>query len=118
MAHKDMTLPIEPEAAPLAVDEYGRALVGGTRIPLETVIGEFLDGASAETIVQNFDTLALADVYATFAYYLRHRDVVDAYLAERAEVAARVRAECERRFPRDPGLRERLVRRRAERTRT
>lgn len=51
--------------------------------------------------------MALADVYAIFAYYLRHRAVVETYLAEQvregAEIQARIKANDRRK-----GLRARL----------
>jgi hypothetical protein len=43
----------------------------------------FDDGATPETIVQMYSTLKLADVYAAIAYYLRHRQEIRDYLAER-----------------------------------
>ena len=112
-----MSLAIAPETAPIRVNDDGVAIVGDTRVPLATVIGEFNDGANPEQIVENFDTLTLADVYATIAYYLRHRREVDAHLQEQAQLSGRVRAEHVRSFPQD-GLREKLVQRvgkRAER---
>jgi len=109
-----MALTFEPEPVPLAIDEHGRCRVGGTRVTLESVIGRFLDGATPEGIVDSFDTLDLADVYVTLAYYLRHRDEVHAYLAEREEVAAEVRAEIKRRNAGND-IWDRLRRRRAER---
>lgn len=92
-----MPLIFEPESVPLSVDECGRIRVGGTRVTLDSVIHRFRDGASAEGIVDSFDSLDLADVYATLAYYLRHRAEVDAYLLEREVEAAEVRAEIDRR---------------------
>ena len=37
---------------PLRLDVDGNLLVGGTRVPLDTVVGEYEDGASAEEIVR------------------------------------------------------------------
>jgi uncharacterized protein (DUF433 family) len=39
---------------------------------LEIVVRAFQDGATPETIVQRYSTLALPDVYAVLDYYLRH----------------------------------------------
>ena len=50
----------------------------------------------------------LADVYCVIAYYLTHREEVEAYLKERAEASDRVRAENEKRFD-TTGLRARLL---------
>jgi hypothetical protein len=69
--------------------------VGDSRVLLELVIWAFEDGASPETIVQQYSTLALPDVYAVIAYYLRHRSEVEAYLARREQAAKEVRKRVE-----------------------
>ena len=63
-------------------------LVGGTRVTFDVVITEYLNGATAEDIAQDFSAISLADVHATIAYYLRHRDELDRYLDERRQQAA------------------------------
>lgn len=109
-----MSLTIAPERLPLAEDEHGVMRVGGTRVTLDTVVGAFNDGASAEDIISMYPSLDLADVYAVIAYYLRRRADVDAYLRRREEEGAAIRSENEARF--DPhGVRERLLARRAAR---
>ena len=50
-----------------------------TRVPLETVVDAFRDGASAEEIVIRFPVLDLTEAYAVLAYYLRNCEAVDAY---------------------------------------
>lgn len=107
---------IEALPAPLGVDAYGVVRVGRTRIPIDRVVYAYNHGETPEEIVAGFDTLQLADVYATIAYYLHHRATVDAYLTRREEEAAELRREIEARWPPD-GLRERLLARlgRAER---
>lgn len=104
-----MTL-IEAIPAPLS-ERDGLLFVTGTRVPLDTVIGAFLDGESAEGIVDSYPTLELKDVYACLAYYLHHRDTVDDYLRDGASIAAEVRKANEMRFP-SAGWRERLLARR------
>ena len=90
---------------PLPLHELpdGTLRVVGTRVPLDTVLHCHLAGESAEAIHDSFPTVSLADVYACLAYYHRHEDEVDAYLARRAaEAEAEVmRAEIERRCPQD-----------------
>ena len=109
-----MSLAIVPERLPLAEDADGVIRVGGTRVTLDTVVGAFNDGGSAEDIVSMYPSLDLADVYAVIGYYLRRRADVDAYLLRREEEAGAVRVENEARF--DPhGIRERLLARRAAR---
>src|SRR5215831_21356919 len=54
--------------------------ISGTRVSLDSVVYAFLEGLSPESIVDNFDTLTLEEVYGAIAFYLGHRDVIDAYL--------------------------------------
>ena len=75
-----MVLTLQAEKAPIKINDHGVALVGGTRVPLETVITAYHQGDSPEQIVEAFDVLSLADVYAVIAYYLNHRDEVDEYM--------------------------------------
>ena len=84
---------------PLRLDVDGNLLVGGTRVPLDTVVGEYEDGASAEEIVRQYDSLRLSDVHAVISYYLENRTAVEEYLAERRRLAEEVRRENEARFP-------------------
>jgi uncharacterized protein (DUF433 family) len=97
---------------PLATDDHGVIRVGGTRVTLDTVVAAFLRGATAEEIVQQYPSLILADVYVVIGYYLRHRETVDRYLAQRQQVAEQVRQETlDRSAVR--GVRERLLARRS-----
>lgn len=99
------------DRVPVLTDADGVIRVGGTRVTLDTVVAAFEMGATAEEIAQQYPSVALADVYAVIAYFLRHRAEVDAYLLARQQQAAEVRRENERRF--DPsGVRERLLARR------
>jgi uncharacterized protein (DUF433 family) len=59
------------EAVPIAKDPDGVIRVSGTRVPLETVIDAFLDGATAGQIVRNYPRLSLTDVYRVIACYLK-----------------------------------------------
>jgi uncharacterized protein (DUF433 family) len=86
-----MTFTVQSEAAPLREDAAGALRVGGSRVLLELVIRAFQDGATPETIVQRYPTLALSDVYAVIAYYLRHPSEIDGYLARREHEAEAVR---------------------------
>ena len=77
-----MSLTIAAEAPPLTVLEGGAVRVTGTRMPLEVLIHSYVDWRwSAEKIVEQYDTLTLADVYAVLAFYHRHRPEVEAYIA-------------------------------------
>jgi uncharacterized protein (DUF433 family) len=105
-----MALAAEPaaEAALLKEDSQGVIRVAGTRVPLERVVLEWKAGASPEGIAESFPILELADIYAAIAYYLRHRQEVEAYIGRAEEEAERLRAEIEKQFP-QTGLRERLL---------
>jgi uncharacterized protein (DUF433 family) len=106
-----MTLPIANEPVPLRTDPDGVARVGNTRVTLATVVGAFLDGASAEEIACQYPSLELADVYAVIAYYLRKQAEVDADLRQQQEQVNAVKRQNEIRF--DPiGVRQRLLSRR------
>jgi uncharacterized protein (DUF433 family) len=100
------TLVLEP--IPLTKTTDGVFRVGNTRVTLDTVLTSYNLGATPEEIVQQFPSLALADVYAVVTYYLRHKAEVESYLAERRERSKAVRQENERRFPPE-GFRERLL---------
>lgn len=85
-----MVLNIESEAPPLTEDPMGALRVGNSRVLLELVIRAFQDGATPETIVQRYDTLALSDVYSVIGYYLRHTQLVEEYLIRREQLADEV----------------------------
>jgi uncharacterized protein (DUF433 family) len=56
--------------------------ITGTRVSLDSVVYAFLEGLSPESIVDSFDTLTLEEVYGAIAFYLGHRDTIDAYLKQ------------------------------------
>jgi uncharacterized protein (DUF433 family) len=85
----------QTEAPPIREDASGALRVGDWRVLLELVISAFQDGATAETIVQRYSTLALSDVYGVIAYYLRHRGEIEDYLARREQRAGEVRQRIE-----------------------
>jgi uncharacterized protein (DUF433 family) len=70
--------------------------IAGTRVSLDSVVYAFLEGLSPESIVDNFDTLTLEEVYGALAFYLGHRNEIDAYLkqseAQFDELCRRARA--------------------------
>ena len=99
------------EIIPLRTDSAGVIRIGRTRITLDTVVGAFCDGATAEEIVQQYPSLKLADVYHVIGYYLRRTSEVEAYLQARKVDAEALRKHNEARF--DPqGMRTRLLARR------
>jgi uncharacterized protein (DUF433 family) len=93
---------------PLLADEAGVLRVTGTRVPLDSVIHAFNEGATPEEIAQNFPTLDLAAIYAVVSYYLQNRQEVEQYLEQRKVQRAELKKELQARF--NPhGLRERLL---------
>jgi uncharacterized protein (DUF433 family) len=110
-----MTLPLEPVTVPLRREDPPRKddlpvyRVGDSRVSLDSVLGAYRDGADPDSIARAYDTLTLADVYAVLAWYLRHREEADAYLAARQAAADRLRREIEAAQPGQAGLREKLL---------
>ena len=104
-----MTTTFEPLAVPLREDALGAIRVGGTRVLLDLVIQEFRNGATPEEIVESYDALDLADVYAVISYYLRHPAAIDAYLTRREQEAKAVREMIEASQPPRPNLRAAIM---------
>jgi uncharacterized protein (DUF433 family) len=107
-----MSFTLHTESPPLREDSSGALRVGSSRVLLELVIHAFQDGATPEAIVQRYSTLALGDVYAVIAYYLRHRSEVDDYLVRREQQAAEVRRRIEEQQGDLSDIRARLLARR------
>jgi uncharacterized protein (DUF433 family) len=64
--------------------EDGGYRLTDSRVSLDSIVYDWRDGLSPESIAQNFDTLTLEQVYGAITYYLAHREEVDAHL-ERTE---------------------------------
>ena len=90
-----MSFPLQADSPPLREDSTGALRVGSSRVLLEMIIHTFQDGATPETIAQQYASLSLSDVYSVIAYYLRHRDEIEDYLAKREEEAESVRRQIE-----------------------
>jgi uncharacterized protein (DUF433 family) len=106
-----MSLLVATEPMPLTTDADGVVRIGGTRVTLDTVVTAFRQGATAETMAEQYPSLSLADVYTALGYYLRHQAEVDAYLRRRLDQADQVRRENEARWT-PIGIRDRLLARR------
>jgi uncharacterized protein (DUF433 family) len=106
-----MSLVVVADPLPFAMDPDGVVRVGGTRVTLDTLVAAYREGATPETIADQYPALRLADVYTALGYYIGHQEEVNAYLSSRRQQAAQVRQENETRFS-PLGVRERLLARR------
>jgi len=105
-----MSISFATEVIPLVTDPDGVIRVGYTRVTLDTLVGAFSEGATAEEIVQQYPSLKLADVYQVIGYYLRRPSEFEAYFEQRKNQAETIRKQNEIRF--DPqGVRKRLLNR-------
>jgi len=104
-----MEIILQTEVPPLRRDASGALRVGHSRVLLELVIRAFQDGATPEAIAQHYPSATLADIYAVISYYLRHREDIEAYLAEREQRAREVRQRIESQQGDLADLRSRLL---------
>jgi uncharacterized protein (DUF433 family) len=54
--------------------------VKGTRVGIETIITDYLNGRFPEEIPHHYPTVTLEQVFATLTYYYRHQETIDAYI--------------------------------------
>ena len=92
------TLDFEPltVTVPLREEPAGVFRVGKSRVLLELVLRAFKAGATPESIVQSYDTLDLADVYAVISHYLAAPAPFEAYLCQCDQAAAETRHKLEK----------------------
>ena len=53
----------------------------GTRVGIEAILCEYLDGSLPEEIALNYPPVTLEQVHATITYYLGNRPAMDQYLS-------------------------------------
>jgi len=70
--------------------------VSGTRVPLDSIVFAYEQGATPEEISEQFTSVALGDLYAVIAYYLHNTDEVERYLAEELPSVRRLGARLNR----------------------
>jgi len=87
------------ELMPIRLDEHDVLRVGNTRVMINGMVYSFLQGATPETIVSQYPSLTLADVYLVVGYYLNHRSEIDDYLRHQEAEAQRIRSEWEAQYP-------------------
>src|SRR5476649_1895982 len=92
-----MSMHIAAQPVPLIADDTGVIRVGGTRVTLETIVGSFRLGASAEEIAQRYPVVSLADIYEVIGYYLHHQNDVDEYLRDVDLKSELIRAQMQQR---------------------
>ena len=88
-----MTLTLEPQPVPLAIDQDGEVRVGGTRITLHSVVVLYERGETVEGIVSAFESLTPSVLHAVLAYYHAHPDEVREYMRRYEEEAEELRRE-------------------------
>lgn len=93
------SLTLHAQLPPLRVDEGGVVRIGSGRVSLDLIVEQFEKGMTPNDMVRAYDSLALEDVHAVIAYYLRHGDDVRGYLKRRANEADLVRAAIESERP-------------------
>ncbi len=106
-----MSVTVSTSEIKLTKTEAGVFRIGDSRVSLDTVIIAFSQGATPEQIVEDYDSLELAEVYAVISYYLQNRDEVEDYLARRKVEREHLRRQVESRSN-PQGIRERLLARR------
>jgi uncharacterized protein (DUF433 family) len=69
--------------------------VRGARVSLDSLVYEWREGLSPESIRADFPVLCLKQVYGAITYYLEHQEEIDEYLkraeAEEKEIAQRIK---------------------------
>jgi hypothetical protein len=107
--HHPVPAPFPLESlAPVWIDEHADIHAARSRVSLDTIVALFKAAASAEEIASGYDTLQLAEVEGVIAYYLRYRDVVDAYLARRDAEAEELRKKIEAAQPSKAALKAQI----------
>jgi uncharacterized protein (DUF433 family) len=105
-----MPLQLETDPTPLALDTDGNVRVGGTRITIDSVVWLYKQGYGPEAVAEAYPSVSLPDIYSVIAYYLRHKESVDRYLATRQIEAEALRNKVEREFGKGPTRAELLTR--------
>lgn len=62
--------------------ENGAHRIAGTRVSLDSLVYDFLEGKTPEQIVRSFPVLNLEQVYGAITFYLQNREEIDEYLRQ------------------------------------
>ena len=87
-------------------ERNGGYYLAGTRISLDSVVQCFNEGLSPETIMGEFETLTLTQVFGAITFYLENQPAIDAY---RMRQQQRFDATRRNAAPLPENLRQRLV---------
>ncbi|HKQ72514.1 MAG TPA: DUF433 domain-containing protein [Blastocatellia bacterium] len=79
--------------------EDGHRLTG-SRVSLDSIVYDWWNGLSPESIVENFPTLTLEQVYGAIAYYLANKEEVDAQIQRNREKFEELREQWRAAHPR------------------
>ena len=80
--------------------EGGGYRLTGSRVSLDSIVYDWWNGLSPESIVENFQTLTLEQVYGAIAYYLGHKQEVDAQIQRNREKFEELREQWRAAHPR------------------
>lgn len=90
-----MSITLHADPVPLRVDDTGAIRVGQSRVTLEVLLQYWRMGMKPEEIARGLDTLTLADVLGSLAYYFRHEAELEPYLRRREAEAEKLRQQIE-----------------------
>ncbi len=101
------------QLVPLTLGEDGTIRITGSRVALESILGEFKRGATAEQIQEDFPSLTMREIYGAIAYYLENGESIENYLHQQKEAGKATRQFIESRQDLTD-LRKRIQERRAK----
>jgi uncharacterized protein (DUF433 family) len=77
----------------------GGYYIAGTRVSLDSIVYEFLNGTSVESIRHSFSALSLEQVYGGITFYLANRTEIDEYLEDADRDFEKLRLEARKKNP-------------------
>ncbi|MGH2607859.1 MAG: DUF433 domain-containing protein [Tepidiformaceae bacterium] len=110
------TFDIAADPVPLNKWDDGSIRVSGTRLHYYLFLHFYRSGDGPEDLLEAFPFLDLGTIHVLIGYYLRHQKELDGYLAEVDREIEEIRKWWDERYPPDPGLKDRLLARMAERS--
>jgi uncharacterized protein (DUF433 family) len=92
--------------------QEGGYYIAGTRISLDSVVHQFKNGSSPESILRSFPLIgSLENVYGAITFYLANKEAVEEYLFEQERLSQELAA---KQSPLPESLSKRLGRAREE----